>query len=348
MSEVVVRDEKRRAPGEPLLRLGWFDWMFIGFAWLVCVHSVYVLLQLGQGKRYVDYMPIIVGIPTIVVGWRGVRLGDRVRAGLESLNNGAAFILPDERAMPKYRNDMKAAMFRSSVSWAIGIAGTLLLICAAQWYIGEMSSTISVRTPVMGTAGVLIGALLGRLVAFGGLFKLMDRNEIKLAGLSTPSAKLAIVSLENVFSFATLATSLLCIWFSGWWIFWALGFREQYFDSWSLPFLGLWVISFSLYILAARSPTLSFQTHLAKLYGNSTGRERNLEEAKAELASMVASSETRNRQTRNEVQDLERYIEHLNELQFRSNLLSPRLLNGLMILLFLLMATPVIALRSGF
>jgi hypothetical protein len=346
MSEVVTKGGKRQAPGEPLLRLGWFDWMFVVASWLVCIHALYILLQLGNGARSVDFMPVVVCVPTILVGWRGVRLRDRVKAGLESLNNGAAFILPDERAMQKFRDDMEAAVRRLSRNWAVGIAGTLLLICGVLWWGGQMSSQISVLTPIMGVSGLLIGLLLGRLMAFGSLFKVMDRNEIKLAGLSTPGARLAMIGLESVFSFSTLATSLLCVMFSGWWIFWALGF-QQYREQWSVPFAGLWIISFCLYLLAARSPALSFQAHLAKLYGNSTGRERSLEEAKAELASMIASPEARNRQTRNEVQDLEQYIKHLNELQFRSNLLGPRLLNGLMILLLLLMAAPVIALRGG-
>jgi hypothetical protein len=346
----------RSKPSDPLRRLHLFDWLFVGMAWLTCLWLIFIVMEQFNPDPTVgfDFMPVVTGIPTILIGWRAVRLHEQVDEALAGLNDGAAFIVTEENSWGEFLADMDLTVKR----WALGIAIliTVIMLGINVYLITpdlgnldlEIVATTTIRTVVMAIAGWLIGLLLGRLAGFARLFSVMDKHEIRLAGLSTTAAQIAMRSLERVFSFATLVTSLLCMWFAAWWIAWALGY-EGYAHEWRWPFLALWAVSFALYLWAARAPALAFQRRLDTLYGDSAGRERidrNLGVAEAELVVLKAAGKP-SRRMRAETFELERYVKHLKELRFRSQLLNPRLLDALLVGNILLIAIPVACFLAG-
>jgi hypothetical protein len=353
-----ARDRGRVAQPEPLRRLTLFDWLFVGMAWLTCAYFVYIIMEENNPHPIVrfDFMPVLAGIMVVPVGWQAVRLRRQVDAALAGLDGGAALVVVDEDSMREFLADMHVTVGHWSVGVGLFVAAVMLAI---NFYLvvpdlGNLNAanTVSdaIRTIVMTVVGWLIGLLLGRLAGFAKLFRVMDRHEIKLAGLSTPAARIAMRSLEQVFRFATMATNVLCHWFACWWVLWSLGIdpHQQYSELWARPFLILWGVSFALYLWTARAPALAFQRRLDTLYGSSAERgavDISLVEAEAELGLLKNLTNTPNRRWRAELSELERYIAHLKELRFRSRLLNPRILNALIAWNLLLIVIPV--LRHG-
>ena len=281
-------------------------------------------------------MPIVAGIPVILVGWQAVPLYQQVSNALAALDDGAAFIM-DDGAMRPFLAGMRATVGRWSQSVAAVVVVAMLGINAALILLNPSDGADfgfdMLRTVVMAGVGYPVGLLLGRFAGFAQLFPVMEKNGIKLAGLSTPAAQKAMRSLEGVFRFAVLSTAVLCHWFLAWLLMWSLGCDPRdYRSQWLVPFMLLWGISFALYVGAAWLPTLAFQRRLDALYGSSEERRAldvSLEEAEAELKLLNGSPDALNRRRRIELSELERYIADLNGRRFRSQLLDPRILTGI-------------------
>lgn len=176
--------------------------------------------------------------------------------------------------------------------------------------------------------GIVVGLLLGRLVGYGKLNKIMERRGIRLSGLTTLQARSAMRGLQHVFEFAVVSTMLCCHWFAAWWVLWSLGMTH--YRSWWILTLPLWMISLSVFIFSARQPARAFHRRLDELYGGAEARralEQQLAEAQEDRAKLNTTEMDRRR--RAELAELDVFIADLADRHFRSPLLNPTLLDVL-------------------
>jgi hypothetical protein len=321
---------------------------FVAAGWLTLTYFIFIVMDQFRNRWTgdFDFMPITAGIPCVWLGWRAVRLDRDVRSAVAGLEAGAGLVVLDEGAINEFESELNSA-----VSWWGCAVGVLIaLIMAAIFYLiiksglrrSEVDWQNLVLAPVMIGAGVLMGSLLGRLAAFGQLFRIMRKHRIQFAGLSTPAARDAIRRLESVFQSAMLFTNILCLWFAAWWVAWHVGYREYEYE-WKWPFLTLWGVSYVLYLATTLWPALAFRRGLDRLYGGydiQHAFELAVADAKEDLAELERVPQAPPRRQRAEIAQQKNYIADLEQRRFRSWLFSPYVLFGLAIWNVLLIVVP--------
>lgn len=283
----------------------------------------------------VDFMPLIAGVPIIIVGWRAVALGNRLETAIDNFDDGAAFVFPAGQAGAKktFLNDLKKAIswyskLVSAAVFLISLTGVILLTSINGVDHVDLFITFLLIVGVPAIA-LPIGTLLGRLLGYGQFVRIMDRNGIELAGLSTPQAREALRELESVHVFAIIALTVLCFWFSGWWITWGLGYALGYENMWRTQFLVLWIVSIGLFVAAGIWPAWSFRRRVAELAGGTEGRlarQEQIRQAKTDLEHWQGAATQKSRQQRERIVELKRFIGNLEDQRIESWLLHPRLL----------------------
>ncbi|TIP25748.1 MAG: hypothetical protein E5X67_23430 [Mesorhizobium sp.] len=314
-----------------------FVWALV---WYAAMNVLTIALEripgLGEAAPFpVDIMPLIAGVPIIIVGWRAVALGNRLEKAIDNFDDGAAFVFPAGQAgaKKKFLNDLKKTIswyskLVSAAIFLISLAGVILLtsINGADSVDFFITFLLIVGVPAI---ALPIGTLLGRLLGYGQFVRIMDRNGIELAGLSTPQAREALRELESLHVFAIIALTVLCFWFAGWWITWGLGYGLEYKSMWRTQFLVLWFVSIGLFTAAGIWPAWSFRRRVAKLAGGPEGRharEEQIRQARADLEHWQGATPQKSRQQRERIAELTRFIGNLEDQRIERWLLDPRLL----------------------
>jgi hypothetical protein len=288
----------------------------------------------------------------VLVGWRAVRLHEKVQAAVAGLDSGAGFIVADDGSIAGFLADLRRTV--RNWGWAVGVS--IAIVMVGGFVYGAVAGLISpypdvvtwsltgLLALVMVGVGFVVGQLLGHLFGFGQLNRVMKRHRISLAGISTPGARAAMRSLEEVFGFAVLGSMVMCGWFALWWVVWHLGFDPLGYRSiWFYLFVALWLVSFTVFIFAGRWPALSFQRSLDALFGGADMREaidRQLQAAKAEKLELIKMPE--DWRANIELRELERYIDDIEQRRFRSLLLHPYVLNALVVLNVVFFVMPLL------
>lgn len=347
---------------DPLRRLGMLDWIFVFLGCLTLWYFVFILLELRNEHSALgfDFMPVTAGLALVPLGWRAARVSDQVGLAITGLNNGAAFSTPDQDSLEEFLADLHRWVRR----WRWGTGTGIALVMAVGFVyaaandvpIEELSAMmlglVGLLALVMLATGGLVGSLLGALVGYGQLHRVLARHGIKLAGVSTAEARTAIRGLESVSGYAVLATTVLCQWMAAWFLMWHLGFDpNQYSELWYGLYLVLWLISFSLYVVAALWPSLSLQRRLDELYESADARhalDQQMLEAQRDLTELRAAIRDGQWRRRAELNDLERFIAAIDERRFRSPLVRPAVLYTLLVLNFGSMVVPWLLLGRGF
>lgn len=344
---------RRLRPGEwlkaddPWRELGLTDWTFVLFAWLTVGYLVFIVAELlVHPKADFDFMPVAAGVFIVPIGWLAVRLRNRTVGAVDGLDDGAALSLPDEGSFPKFQSDFAREVRR----WKLIVSAAVLIVIVCGFihflykngmFEGDnlLSSNAElfggvVLGVVMVSAAAVIGSLLGSLVGYGLLHRVMARHHIALAGLATPQAREAVQILEGVFGYAVLATSALCQWLGAWLLAWNLGFDSNgYAEMWYGMFAILWPISFALFLVAGLFPSFPFQRRIDALYGGTEARlalDRQIADANRDRAGILAGIQAGNWRLRPDLADLDRFIQAKQERQFRSPLLRPPVLYGVL------------------
>jgi hypothetical protein len=337
-----------------------WSYIFAAFVWALVWYAIMNVLTImlrtmpGFGDIApfpIDPMPIVAGLPIIIVGWRAVTLGDELRLAVQDFDDGAAFVFPAGKPGTRrvFLEDLKKTVTWYSRIVSVGIFALCL--------VGVLSITATNglnATDLFGTVLLIVGAplialpigmLLGQLVGYAQFVRIMDRNGIALAGLSTPQARTALRGLENVHAFAVVALSVLCFWFAAWWALWMFGYGEGYEQVWRTQFLMLWIVAIGLFIAAGVWPAWSFRRRVAELTGGEEGREAinsQIKQATEDLARWQDVSSETSRQQRERIVELKRFIANLNDQRIGSWLLDPRFHAALVVLNLLILVLPML------
>ncbi|AIC31318.1 hypothetical protein IE4771_PE00092 (plasmid) [Rhizobium etli bv. mimosae str. IE4771] len=331
-----------------------WTYVFGAFIWALVWYGSMVLMSFIQGEDLsgfpVDVMPLIAGVPIIVVGWRGVALGGRLEDALHDFDDGAAFSFPSNK--PGVLKDFLAD-FRRSIKWwsriisvAIALISLAGVIALASWQGEDIIHQLLAVMLVIGVPLIAwpIGNLLGQLMGFGRLNRIMTRHGIGLAGVSTPQARDALLVLEQVRIFAAIAPLIMCYWFAGWWIAWSLGVAGDYAELWKTQFFILWMVSIVLFIFVGIIPAHGFKQMVLGLSGGEEGRaarQEQIDQAEKDLEQWQQSSASRSRHQRQRIAELEFFIRNLKEQKIESRLLNVKLLLALLIVNLLILVGPV-------
>ncbi|MBW8298485.1 MAG: hypothetical protein K0M60_02655 [Hydrogenophaga sp.] len=336
-----------------LLRQRW-SYVFSAFIWAFVWYATMNLLTYFQGDYSPfpqDVMPLIAGLPIIVVGWRAVALAGKLEHAVGDFDDGAAFVFPSGKvgAFGAFLAD-----FRNSIRWwsrvisaaivIVSVAGVLLLtsFAGSDLIHRPLGLLLILGVPLI---ALPIGNLLGQLMGFGQFTRIMDRHEIKLAGLSTPQARNALRVLEDVRIFAVLAPLVMCYWFAGWWIAWDLDYGTDYRDLWRTQFVVLWMVSIALYIFVGLLPARSFRKRITELSGGAEGktaRDEQIRLAEADLNHWQQPSAEHSRHQRQRIAELELFIANLKDQRIESRLLDMRLLLALLAVNLLILILPLV------
>ena len=329
----------------PLRSFVWMEWVFVGLAWLTLAFFFFNLFDyLFFGAR-LDVMPVLVGAGAIPALWWAFRIGHRVEKAVERLSEGAGVSVSSNETWSAFRGDFRRTMQTWTRRTAVAIAIIMVPIFFSVAHRQGFDWTFSADTwkqivlgIVMPGAGLLIGSTLGRLIGYGHLGQVMEKHDIRIISLATPSARDAMRSLEGVFLFAVFTSMALCHWFAAWWIVWHFGLDEtpigrsldlsDYRAFYQWWFLGLWFVSLTIFVFAGRLPVRSFHRRLDAIYGGSEARnalDQQLKEAEEDLSALDSGD----RRTRDERLGLKTFIHDLEARRFRSPLLKPTLMDAL-------------------
>lgn len=337
-----------------------WSYIFASFVWALVWYTIMNILTIMLQKMPdfqdaapfpVDPMPLIAGLPIIIVGWRAVRLGDQLRLAVQDFDDGAAFVFPVGKpgANRDFLEDLKKTITWYSRIVSVGIFALTLVSVLSITVINGLNAADLFVTALLIVGVPLIalpiGTLLGQLVGYAQFVRIMDRNGIALAGLSTPQARSALRGLENVHAFAIIALSVLCFWFAAWWVLWMLGYSETYEQVWRTPFLVLWIVSISLFTAAGAWPAWSFRRRVAELTGGEEGHkaiDSQIKQATDDLKRWQDLSSEKTRQQRERIAELRRFIANLEDQLIESWLLDPRLHTVLVILNLFILTLPML------
>jgi hypothetical protein len=325
----------------PLRQFTRYDWLFVFLGGVTAWYFFLNVFELLNPRSPIgfDVMPLLAGPPVVAFGWWAARLANRVKAAVDGLDEGAGLVQSDAHTIEAFHEALvRAVRFWSwtgglfiAVAMAAGFAG-FVWMQGSEWSFTDVAAWLAgVLGLVMTGVGFLVGSILGRLVGYGNLSRVMERHSIRLAGLSTPAARSAMRGLESVFGYAVLVTLLICFWLACWLVSWRLGYFSEY-RQWQWHFWTLWVLALGFFILTGRQPVRAFHRRLDEIYGGAEAR-RALDEQLAEaqedrrrlgpaLADQPESAERA---------ELDAFIADLAARRFRSPLLSPRVLDGVLI-----------------
>jgi hypothetical protein len=317
--------------------------LFVFLSWLTTWYFTFIVIELRNPGSYTgfDLMPVTAGVTAIPVAWRALRVRERVETAIRGLDDGAGISAPDDESLRNFRNDVQATVRRCTNGMGFGIAVVLLIGYLYAYHSGGLTAgkfglANQLLTPILGIvmpgSGFVMGAVVGPMVGYGQLHRVMGRHRVTLSGLSTPEARAAMRGLEGVYGFAVLLTMMLCQWFGGWLFLWHIGVDlKNYRELWSGLFTVLWAISFALYLITALVPLRAFQRWLEPLYGGLEGRnalDQQLVEAERDRNVLLRVVEAGDWRRRGELADLERFIQDISERRFRSVLLRREVLYG--------------------
>jgi hypothetical protein len=337
---------------DPLRRLTRYDWIFLFLAWLTGWYLVLITNEAFAANSNLgfDFLPVVAGVPVVILGWRAVRLREQVDEAVAALDEGAGLVITEENSFATFMLDLKKTIRWWGLALAlivdiVMVAGLAYVVVAGFVDVdqGPVMLVLTVLlVAVMVGVGFLIGQLLGHLIGFGQLNSVMLRHGISIAGLSTVGARSAMRSLEGVFRFSVLTSMVMCGWFVVWWVTWHVGLDpHKYRKAYSGLFLAFWAVSFGVFLFAGRRPALGFQRMIDELYGGADRRrsiDRQLKAATQERATL-AKSGVRTPQQR-DIAELDRYIDDLKDRQFHSRLLHPYVLNGLAVFNVIFLVAP--------
>ncbi|WP_426232351.1 hypothetical protein [Pararhizobium sp. DWP3-4] len=334
--------------------LGRQKWLYVfaAFIWAFVWYAMMNLLKYYEGSYSPfpqDIMPLIAGLPIIIVGWRAVALAGKLGHAVGDFDDGAAFVFPPGKvgAFGAFLAD-----FRTSIRWwsrvfsaaivVVSLAGVLSLTSFSDGDVVDrlLGLLLLIGVPLI---ALPIGNLLGQLMGFGQFTRIMDRHEIKLAGLSTPQARNALRVLEGVRIFAVLAPLVMCYWFAGWWMAWDLDYDTSYL-YWRPQFVVLWIVSILLYIFVGLLPARNFRKRIAELSGGTDGktaRDEQIKLAEADLDHWQQPSAERSRHQRQRIDELKLFISNLKDQRIESRFLDMRLLLALLAANLLILVLPL-------
>src|SRR5262249_52788515 len=90
---------------EPLRSLTLFDWIFVVFA-LVTVWYLFGNIFEWLRGNVGDLMPLLAGIPIVVVGWLALRLGIRLQHAVDRLDDGAGLANASAISIQAFHRDL--------------------------------------------------------------------------------------------------------------------------------------------------------------------------------------------------------------------------------------------------
>ncbi|MGJ5040642.1 hypothetical protein [Bradyrhizobium sp. HKCCYLRH1062] len=329
----------------PLRSFAWMEWVFVGLAWLTLTYFFFNLLDHVDGGAPLDLMPVLAGAGAIPALWWAFRIGHRVEKAVERLSEGAGVTVRSNETWSAFRADFRRTMQtwtrRTAISIAIIMVPIFFSIAHSQgfdWTFDADTWKQIVLGMVMPGTGLLIGSTLGRLIGYGHLGQVMERHNIRIVSLATPAAREAMRSLEGVFWFAVFTSMALCHWFAAWWIVWHFGLDTtttgrsldlpDYRSLYQWSFLGLWLVSLTIFVFAARLPVRSFHRRLDAIYGGAGARDA-LEQQLKEAGEDLRALDPGNPRVGDERRGLETFIIDLEARRFRSPLLNPTLMDAL-------------------
>lgn len=339
---------RRRLPA-PWNRLTGLDWIFVLFAWITLYYFAYNTLEtVRDGASFdFDFMPLTAGVLIVPFGWWAVRLRARALEAIEGLDNGAALSLRDETVLPRFLANLARTVRFGQ--WAVGIGVLVcivvgLIVVLPRLYGASTAGTTDPKSAqsgptldvpwveagllvaVMLLVAIVIGSILGSLVGYGWLPRVMRRHGISLAGLSTREARDAWRILERLFGFSMMATTALCLWLAAWLLLWSLGIDVYGYSAWFETFAVLWLIGCILFVMAGLLPARAFQRRLDELHGGAAARralDRQIAQASRDRIEILAEIEAGKWRLRRDLVELDRFLRARQEHQFRSPLLRP-------------------------
>lgn len=352
---MLKRTWKRLEPlREHFRREKWF-YVFGAFVWALVWYGSMNLMSFIQGEQFsgfpVDVMPLIAGVPIIIVGWRAVAIGDKLEAALHDFDDGAAFTIPPGK--PGVLTAFIADLRRSIVWWSRIISAVIVFISlAGVLTFARQSNSDSIHQflAVLLVLGVPliafpIGTLLGQLLGFSRLNHVIRRHGITLAGFSTPQSRDAWRALAGIRTFAVIAPLIMCYWFAGWWIAWSLGIGSNYGFLWKTQFLMLWLVSIAILVFAGIIPAHNFKKMLEQTSGGAQGRaarQRQVSEAEDDLKQWQQSSNAGLRHQRQRIEELDEFISNLKDQEIENRFLDTKLLVALLAVNLVILVTPPI------
>ncbi|CAN7770664.1 hypothetical protein LJR245_007518 [Rhizobium leguminosarum] len=332
-------------------RQKWY-YIFGAFIWTFVWWGMMNLMKHFQAESPfpLDVMPLIAGLPIIIVGWQAVALSGKLEHAMGDFDDGAAFVFPAGKA-GTFRAFL--ADFRHSMTWwsrvislaivVVSLVGVLLLtsFADADWIHRLLGFALIIGVPLI---ALPIGSLLGLLMGFGQFTRIMDRHQIKFAVLSTPQARKAVRVLERVRIFAAMAPLIMCFWFAGWWIVWALGYSVEYREMWRTQFVVLWIVSIALFIFVGLFPARNFRRRMAELSGGMEGqraRDEQIRLARSDLEHWQQPAAERSRHQRQRIRELKLFIANLEDQRIESRFLDIRLLTAVLALNLIIFIVPI-------
>jgi hypothetical protein len=354
---MVIEVARQRAGWRTVsLYLGRRKWSYIfgAFVWALVWYATMDLLKLWVPESQWDFdiMPVVAGIPIILVGWRAVALDRQLRDSIDNFDDGAAFAFPAGKpgARRIFLEDVRGTIrWWSRTTAAVITASAIVATISIAMSAFEAGNDFAVYPALLLAVGVPlialpVGVLLGQLVGFAQLLRVMDRNGIALAGLATPQAREALRGLEGIFTFAVIATMVMCLWFAAWWVAWAFGLDPfDYEADWKSRMLVWWALSVILFILAAAWPAWRFRRRVVGLSGGPEGKraiEDQVRQAEADLQRLRQAAAEKPRYRREQIADLERFIANLKDQRIGTWVLDERLHAALLTLNLMLFLLP--------
>jgi hypothetical protein len=329
--------------------LQFLDWVFVGFSWLTVLWFIFNIFERFNERpfnRIFDILPVAAGVLVITFGWWALRLGKRLEQAVSRLDGAGLERTGDltiEVFLETFRRQVTLYSRWIAAFITVFMSGGFLMFVFQQSGVYDSSVFFfnGLLGIVMAFTGCIIGMLLGRLVGYANLWRAMEKSGIRIASLATQEARSAVGGIERVFGYAVIATTTLCHWSAVWWIVWELGYDPfEYREPWEPFTLGIWVISFGLFIFAGLRPIRTFHKRLDQLYGGTEARnalDQQLKEAEEDRRRLFVAKGDRNSST--ELHELDAFIADIAARRFRSPWLNPRVL-GILIawnaLLFLL------------
>ncbi|TIM05509.1 hypothetical protein [Mesorhizobium sp.] len=299
---------------EPWRQLTLTDWFFVFCGWLTAAWAFYICIDTFSGTKATgfDFLPVAAGVPTVLGGWRAAKMHSMITAALEGLLKGAGLDLSGDMAA------FEAALKRRVKLWSLA-TGTAIAGCFGAYlgwalYKFGTAGLFFLLAVVCVAIGFQIGRMLGSLLGYGQILTVMRDTGIAIGSIDTEQARRAIARIEELLSYTFWLTAGMCHWFALWFVFWFLGF-DDYRAAHSGLFIAFWMVSYALYLFAARSPILAFRARLSELQGGPEGqaaRQRQLAEAREDLARLSLTADGSRHSERHELEILVHEFEARN------------------------------------